>query len=177
MKKKNRDLYIILTSVGSNPHGVKQSMIKDQKGTEIVEFAIISTLLFLLLFGIIDFGILLYDKAVITKASREGARAGIVQRWDNSTDPATYDPLTSDEITTVVNSYVAGRLITFGGSGAVSTSVADVDLVAEYPEDATSGFGTRDQRTVTVTYPYNFLAGFLVGPTINLSSTTVMRME
>jgi Flp pilus assembly protein TadG len=32
----------------------------------------------MLLFGIIEFGIILYDKAMITNASREGARAGIV---------------------------------------------------------------------------------------------------
>ena len=70
---------------------MKRRLLKNQKGTEVVEFAIVSLLLFLLLFGIIDFGILLYDKAVITNASREGARAGIVQRWDNST-PRTMIP-------------------------------------------------------------------------------------
>ena len=43
-----------------------------------MEFAIVMPLLFVILFGIIEFGILLYDKAMITNASREGARAGIV---------------------------------------------------------------------------------------------------
>ena len=32
----------------------------------------------MLLFGIIEFGIMLYDKVMITNASREGAQAGIV---------------------------------------------------------------------------------------------------
>ena len=43
-----------------------------------MEFAIIAPLLFIILFGIIEFGILIYNKAMITNASREGARAGIV---------------------------------------------------------------------------------------------------
>ena len=40
----------------------------------------------MLLFGIIEFGIILYDKAMITNASREGARAGIVFDPDGISD-------------------------------------------------------------------------------------------
>ena len=53
-------------------------MVRDEQGGSLVEFAIVMPLLFVILFGIIDFGILLYDKAMITNASREGASAGIV---------------------------------------------------------------------------------------------------
>jgi Flp pilus assembly protein TadG len=61
-------------------------LLRSYRGTAIVEFAIILPLLLVLLFGIIEFGIILYDKAVITNASREGARAGIV-----SQDPRVSD--------------------------------------------------------------------------------------
>ena len=47
-------------------------------GSELIEFAVILPLLLLVVFGVIDFSIALYDKAVVTNASREGARAGIV---------------------------------------------------------------------------------------------------
>jgi Flp pilus assembly protein TadG len=156
---------------------VKGRLLRNQKGTEVVEFAIVSLLLFLLLFGIIDFGILLYDKAVVTNASREGARAGIVQRWDNTTSTSTYNPLSETEIQAVVNNYLANRLITFGGVATPTTVVTDQNLVSELPENG-SGIGSGDQRTVTVTYLYSFLApGFIGGPTLTLSATTVMRME
>jgi hypothetical protein len=47
----------------------------------------------------------LYDKAVITKASREGARAGIVAR----------NPQLSDaQIRQVVNQYAQSSLVSFG---------------------------------------------------------------
>ena len=52
--------------------------MRDESGGSLVEFAVIAPLLFVILFGIIEFGILLYDQAKITNASREGARAGIV---------------------------------------------------------------------------------------------------
>ena len=53
-------------------------IIRCQRGAAAVEFAIIAPLLFTIIFGIIEFSLLFYDKAVITNASREGARFGIV---------------------------------------------------------------------------------------------------
>ena len=59
--------------------GIKHK-ITEEKGASAVEFAIILPLLVVFLFGIIEFGIIFYDKAMITNASREGARKGIVFR-------------------------------------------------------------------------------------------------
>ena len=50
--------------------------LREEKGASLVEFAIILPLLIIVIFGIIEFSILLYDKAVITNAGREGARFG-----------------------------------------------------------------------------------------------------
>ena len=142
--------------------------LKDKKGTETVEFAIVSFLLFLLLFGIIEFAILLYNKAVITNASREGARAGIVARYDNTTTPATWDPLSDSEIVDIVNQYCSNHLISPGASASPSVAVA----------------GNRSENqhnpvTVTVTYPYAFLVPKLLGvpDILTLTAVTVMRME
>ena len=44
-----------------------------QKGASLVEFALVLPLLMLILLGMIEFGLLLYNKQVITNASREGA--------------------------------------------------------------------------------------------------------
>jgi Flp pilus assembly protein TadG len=156
---------------------VKRSLIKNESGTELVEFAIIATLLFVVLFGIIDFAILLYDKAVITNASREGARAGIVQRYNNSATPAVYNPLSTAEVQAVVNSYLASNLISFGSATATVT-VTDTTVPAASTLTPKNGsFGSGDERSVQVTYPYNFLAGFIAGSTINLTAITKMRME
>ena len=49
-----------------------------EKGGSAVEFALVLPILVVILFGIIEFGFVLYDKAVITNASSEAARQGIV---------------------------------------------------------------------------------------------------
>ena len=55
--------------------------INNQNGAALVEFAIVLPLLLILIFGIIEFGVMFYDKAMITNATREGAR------WESFTIP------------------------------------------------------------------------------------------
>ncbi len=138
---------------------------KSRAGAELVEFAVVLPILMLLVFGIVDFSLALYDKAVVTNAAREGARAGIVFR----TNPATgaVNRLTAAEIQAVATSYCGSYLVTFG-SGTVSVSVTG------------AGGASGSPVSVTVTYPYNFavISNFVPGlsdPT--LTSTSVMRME
>jgi Flp pilus assembly protein TadG len=66
----------------------------------------------LLLVGTIDASLALYDKAVITNASREGARAGIVAR---------NTPLTDAQIQVVVQHYLQSALVSLGSTSALPT--------------------------------------------------------
>ena len=84
-----------------------------QLGAAAVEFALLLPVLALILFGIIEFGLLLYDQQVITNASREGARAGIVEA-------ATRARIA--DITAVVTDYTGSYLMTFA-PGTVNPSV------------------------------------------------------
>jgi Flp pilus assembly protein TadG len=145
---------------------VKVAM-KNQKGASAVEFAIILPLLVVFVFGIIEFGILFYDKAVVTNASREGARAGIVFKPDPRVDIT--------EIENVVLNYCGNWLITFGSGPGPSITV---------PSGACANSG--DELAVTVTYQYeflvlpNFLTNFFSGSmpgTTDLSAVTRMRCE
>jgi Flp pilus assembly protein TadG len=137
-----------------------KAQIHDQKGVAAVEFALVLPLLVLLAFGIIEFSLALYDKAVITNASREGARAGIVFR-----DP----PVTDGEIIGIVNQYCQNRLVTFGSALQPTTTVNR------------EGTSTGDDLTVQVQYQYNFLVipGFITSMTggIPMTAQTVMRLE
>ena len=134
-----------------------------EKGTAAVEFVLILPLLLLMFFLIIEFSIVLYDKAVITNASREGARSGVV---------FSYPPRVSvGAITATVNSYCASNLISFGP--ATPTTVV-----------SGSCNNTGDPLTVNVSYTYsfyvlpNFTSGLGTGITgITLTGTTVMRCE
>ena len=139
-----------------------------QRGAELVEFAITALLLFVLLFGIIEFSVALFDKATITNAGREGARTGILFRPDQRDLDAE-----DAAIREAINNYAADYLISLGGP-------AEMEIDIERTQNGGS-FGVGDELTVTVTYPYQFLIipGFIagMGGGINLSSTIVMRAE
>lgn len=51
---------------------------RDQRGASAVEFAIVLPVIALLLFGIIDFGVVLNNQNTVRAAAREGARLGAV---------------------------------------------------------------------------------------------------
>jgi hypothetical protein len=51
---------------------------RGEEGASFLEFALISVLLFTILFGIINFGLILSFKQDVTRAAAEGARGGAV---------------------------------------------------------------------------------------------------
>ena len=55
-----------------------------ERGQDVVEFAIIFTVLFLVLMGIFDMGRAIYSSSVLFNAAREGARYGIIHPTDTA---------------------------------------------------------------------------------------------
>lgn len=54
------------------------SGIRSQRGTTVVEFAIVAAVFFTVLFGLIDFSRLYFDVAALDEATRRGARLAAV---------------------------------------------------------------------------------------------------
>jgi Flp pilus assembly protein TadG len=129
---------------------------KNQEGAGLVEFAVLAPLFVALLFGLVEFGLFLYDKEVLTNASREGARFGVVY---------TTPRKTSTEISTKVQDFL---------TNAGFTDTATINVTG-------AGGGSGSSLTVSVSYPYNFevLPQFLSGlaGTKTLQADTVMLME
>jgi len=151
-------------------------ILKEQHGASAVEFAIILPLLVVLLFGLVEFGLLLYNQQVITNASREGARAAIVGNCSNRK--------TNSEIGQIVTDYCIDpsdttkkRLITFA-----EVNNPPVTSVSPSPSDCTpggAGLTVGDDVTVAVQYTYTFLSPSLLGfgATKQLEARTLMKME
>jgi Flp pilus assembly protein TadG len=131
------------------------------RGSVVVEFALIFPLLLFIVFSIIECSLALYDKAVITNASREAARAGIILRTPK---------LTKTQIANVARDYCQNNLISFAQNVSPTVLVTD---------NGTNTFGTP--LSVNVSYVYTGL-GFgqlinaLSGP-ITLSAITTMNNE
>jgi Flp pilus assembly protein TadG len=133
-------------------HGA--TAIARRKGAAVVELAMITPVFFALVIGIIEFGRLMMVQQIVTNASREGARRGIIEG------------ATSTEVETLVNDYLTNASI----PGATVT-VTPSDLGA---------LGLGDPVTVAVSVPYENVdwvgvSWFLKG-TI-LQASTVMRAE
>lgn len=132
---------------------------KAQGGAAAVEFALVFPIFLVLLFAIIEFGAIMYDKAFITNASREAARAGVVLKKPK---------LTMDEVAAIARKYCGQskdantndwtapkNLIGFNSSNVFGVSAVS----------PSTAFGT--DLTVTVTYQYQWL---VFGPLLQILS-------
>ena len=129
---------------------------RNDHGGAMVEFAIVLPLLLILVFGIIEFSLLFHNKAIISDASREAARRGIVRPYDESPDYPT-----ATDIKSFVNEYLFpdnnARLVSFGTSfDKINGTIVewyDENGIKKTYESLTAG----DKLVVTVKYNYNFL--------------------
>ncbi len=134
-------------------------LIHSTKGTAVLEFALVLPLLLVLTFGLIEFGLLMYNQQVITNASREGARAGIVQNVPH---------VSASAITAIVNNYATNYVVGFPKHvPAVTVS----SICAQFSDDL----------AVTVNYQHTFLViGKLIpglGASRTLTAHSVMKCE
>jgi Flp pilus assembly protein TadG len=131
-----------------------------QQGAAAVEFALVLPILLLVFFGMVELSLALYDKAIITNASREGARAGIVLSSPKMTDA---------QIRAVVLNYTNGSLISLGTTTAPTVTVVQSNP-ASFP----------NALRVTVSYTYKGLGvgtmlGALGSPIVLTSSTSMVN--
>ena len=130
---------------------------KNEHGVIAVEFALVLPILITLVAGIVEFGFALYFQEVITNASREAARAGIVIG-----DPRP----TQAEITDVALTYMTSLGVS-----------CDASCVSVSGSQGNSG----ENLTVSVAVPYHFaiLQGFIEGfvGDITLRAAVTMKHE
>ena len=130
--------------------------LRSESGASAVEFALLLPVLMLILFGIIEFGLALHRQAILTNASREGARLGIVQ---------SIPAITTGQIDARINTYLTAAGI---APGSVTRAISPIVPVT----------GTPVTVTLTLPYTYAVLPGLTsIVPTINLVASTVMSHE
>jgi Flp pilus assembly protein TadG len=152
--------------------------LRSGKGQAIIEFAFVLPLLCIIVVGIIEFGVLFYDKAVVTNASREGARAGMCFLTDGGGNYWSVAAMQT-KVQQTVNDYLQTRLVTFGPLGSITTTATRTNQSPEYDYYAYQSHdeGTVDVR-VTYTHRYLALPNFAGwGNTIKISAETIMRLE
>jgi Flp pilus assembly protein TadG len=158
--------------------------IKKQQGAQLLEFAILLPILIVVVFAAIEFGFMLYDQAVITNASREGARAGVVgviQGSGYTSYPACATATTGvvDGIYTaqcVAKTYLANSLIAFTNPAPQPTITAtDVGTCTPQPPSNSC------KLQVSISYGYKGPVSTTLVPTMGqlrtLQASTIMYYE
>jgi Flp pilus assembly protein TadG len=132
----------------------------------LVEFAIVSPLLFLVLFGMIEFGWAFFQNLDVRHGAREGARLAAVS-YQEDTDPGTAGfqaPAPDVQLTQIINE-TCERM----DSGS--------NILVNFHRPSGSGVG--QEAHVTVRKPLDQLTGFIgfAIADITLSSTVEIRLE
>jgi Flp pilus assembly protein TadG len=153
---------------------------KSHKGQAIIEFAFIMPILCIIVVGIIDFGVLFYNKAVVVNASREGARAGIVFTADDDGNYWQESDMRA-KVREVVTDYLQTKLVSFGPIGIPDVSADRIGTVnwdgIDYYDYDPGNIGTVDVK-VTYTHTYLAIPAFAGwGKTIDIGAETIMRLE
>lgn len=105
--------------------------LRDEKGQSMVEFALVLPVLVAVVFGIIDFGWLFFNKLSVENGAREGARYAAVQAAEQT--PDAMKPMVMQKV-----------------KANVSVALADDDVEITQEVTDIDGDGTPEAKYVTV---------------------------
>jgi len=133
---------------------------RHQRGTSVVEMAIVLPLLLILIFAIGEFGMMYTQWQSLTNAAREGARIGVVWRGTGcDTNTVT------TEIQNAVDQYM------------VNTGV-DVGNITKTVTGVCGPAGTQLKVTAQIPYAFAAMPGLAgLQSSINLGASSTMRNE
>ena len=146
-------------------------------GTTTVEFALVAPLLIFLLFGIIEFGLMVKDVVALNQAAREGSRAAAV-----GATPATLD----DRIRGAAPGIDGAQLATLYEHRSYNEDTATWSEWTVLGTDGVENNAAQsDQIKVSLTYPHYLVTGKLFAGladdpengTITLRASIIMLRE
>jgi len=156
------------------------------EGAAAVEFALVVPLLLLLVFGIIDFGVLFGQNLALSNAARDAARFGVVRQIDGSPGRSCYQVLkrTRDAAVTIaLNPNDVGVTVSRNGTticsvaaGTALPATANTSALQKLP-CAGSVSGTDDQLRVEATYSGRMIIPVIPGSSFSLSGNGYFKCE
>jgi Flp pilus assembly protein TadG len=129
------------------------------RGQSLVEFAVVFPIFILVLFGVIEFGFMLYSQMTVSNAAREAARVSVV-------DP---DPCSIQDL--------ANATARAAASGLNATYLTVTGAVASTGSPANCTTAKQgDSVTVTVQYTYHTFFPLFFGATFSQSQKVQMAL-
>jgi Flp pilus assembly protein TadG len=132
--------------------------VRDQSGAALVEFALVATMLMMLIMGMIDFGRALYTKNSLTNAAREGGRFAAVQE-------------DVEDRTAEIKDTVISHMSPFGGAALTAAQIT-----VTYNKSGSTVMST----TIVIAYPFEPItpiAGLIGLDPLTLKASAQFRQE
>ena len=148
-----------------------------QRGTTTVELAIVAPLLIFLLFGIIEFGLMVKDLVGINQAAREGARTAAV-----GATPATITTRIAGSAPTIDTSQLT-TLYEYRSYDEDSSTWGNWTVLGT--SDGQNNASDGDQIRISLEYPHQVVTGGVFASladdpeqgTVSLETAIIMRRE
>jgi len=144
-----------------------------EDGVTAIEFSLLAPVLFLLIMGIIEFSVIMFVSVVLESATDMTARLG-------STGYVPAGQSQSQEIINNVNTMTAGLLNT-QNIVISTTAYSNFNNVGQSGQGTSGSLGgPSDVVLYTVSYPWTIMTPIVsavIGKTINLSASTIVRNE
>jgi Flp pilus assembly protein TadG len=163
------------------PRGRVRALHRDQRGTAVVEFALVAPLLFLLLFGIIEFGRVLNYYNDLTQLSGQAARAAVVNRNPDGSAVGTgvnTSPCPGNGSKQTIQCQTAKMFPTDAElKNGISVCMGTLNPTTGLITAPTTPLAVGAPITIRTKFTYNFLTSFFGIGSITLTSTQTERNE
>jgi len=147
-----------------------RSKRNNSRGATVLEMALVLPILFMVLFGILEFGRAYNMFQAVTDAAREGARYSVAPIASGLPNAGTLpDPAT--QVIPYVQYFLQGDGITVPDGNIVVLQTCSGTAACP----AVNGVAGLQYTQVTVTAPYQFI--YFPFGTLNIKSQSVMRNE
>jgi Flp pilus assembly protein TadG len=138
-----------------------------RRGQALVEFAIATLVLLMLIFGVIEIARIFLVYTTITDAARQGVRYAITHGTPPA-GPTTPGTATNTDVSnmqtavqTVVKSFLAPGTVNINAVGlTINTTFPNISCAGGTPSSACSGTTPGNLVQVTVSYPYDLLISY-----------------
>jgi Flp pilus assembly protein TadG len=126
-----------------------------ERGAAILEFVIVSALLIFILFGIMEMGFMFSNSLTVSSAAQQGARAAALRGNSRAVETAVYN---------AAQTLREPRDFSFSSGNTIAEYAPQgTEEWQPWNPDTPPPDGTNDQIRITVTYPYTYITGNLLG--------------
>jgi Flp pilus assembly protein TadG len=133
----------------------------DESGQTLIESALVFGFLIILVIGMLEMSLFLYNYAVLTDAAKEGVRYAVVH-GSSGTAPASSDDINNNAVQPFLKASVH--------------EIPPSSVTVNYP-DGSNAPGNRVQVTVSYLYDPLFLKAPEYWATVTVSATSVGRIQ